>query len=425
MRPRGVYTYSALMNTFWHAGPRVIRLFSGVVASMAVARHLGPEDYGALCFATMIAALAAGLVQLGSLEVVTKISATHPEQIRSLLPAALRWRLFGAILAGGLIALIPFWLGQRAIYWVLAFLPLTLVPECIEAVFYGRNEFRVIAPIRAISAALGLILRLGLVTAGAGVEAFAMTTVLESGVAALMLLRFRRKSSDNPTGGVESSGLNLFQQSLPLAASGFLIAGVLRLDQFLLQALRPGVEMGYYYVVVRLFEVAGVLIPSYVSAILPDLARLRSFSQEAYREEMILIYRRIYQAGLLIAGASCLLAPWVIPLLFGSQYKASVPIFMAYSFAFPSFIVGSVRAMEFVISNKNQNHFLVALTLLPFQVFFCVVGIHWFGAAGLAGATALVSFISTTLFSMVIPALKESGDLQKEALKEFLCWKRC
>jgi O-antigen/teichoic acid export membrane protein len=315
-------------------------------------------------------------------------------------------------------------LGQRAIYWVLAFLPLTLVPECIEAVFYGRNEFRVIAPIRAISAVLGLILRLGLVTAGAGVEAFAITTVLESGVAALMLLRFRRKSSDNPTGGVESSGLNLFRQSLPLASSGILIAVMLRLDQFFLQALRPGVEMGYYIVVVRLFEAAGVLIPSYVSAILPDLARLRSFSLEAYQEKMILIYRKIYQVGLLIAGGSCLLAPWVIPLLFGSQYNASVPVFMAYSFAFPSLVVGSVRAMQFIISNKNQNHLLVALTLLPFQVLFCVVGIYWFGAVGLAGATALVSFISTTILSMVIPALKESGDLQKEALKGVLRWKR-
>jgi O-antigen/teichoic acid export membrane protein len=411
------------MGMFWHGGPRVIRLVSGVVASMAVARHLGPEDYGALCFATMIATLAAGLVQIGSLEVVTKTSATHPEEARSLLPAALRWRLLGAILAGGMIALIPLWLGQRAIYWILTFLPITLVPECIEAVFYGRQEFRTIAPLRAISAVLGLILRLGLVAAGAGVAAFAFATVFEGGVAALMLLRFRGKITGGPGGGPESSGLNLFQQSLPLAASGILIAGMLRLDQFLLQALRPGVEMGYYYVVVRLFEAAGVLIPSYVSAILPDLARVRSFSPEAYREKMIRIYRRIYQAGLLIAGGSCLLAPWVIPLFFGNQYEASVPVFMAYSFAFPSFVVGSVRAMEFIISNKNQNHLLVVLMLLPFQALFCLLGIHWFGAAGLAGATALVSFISTTLFSMVIPALKESGHLQKEALKGILKWK--
>ena len=420
---RGTLTYQALMNMFWHAGPRVIRLVSGVVASMAVARHLGPEDYGALCFAIMIATLAAGLVQICSLEVVTKTSATHPEQISALLPAALRWRFLGAILAGALIALIPLWLGQRAIYWILTLFPITLVPECIEAVFYGRKEFRVIAPIRAISAVLGLILRLGLVAAGAEVPAFAMATVLEGGVAALMLLRFRRVITGGHSGRLESPGLNLFKQSLPLATSGILIAVMLRLDQFLLQALRPGAEMGYYYAVVRLFEAAGVLIPSYVSAILPDLARLRSFSPETYREKMIQIYRRIYQAGLLIVGGSCLLAPWVIPLLFGSQYSASVPVFMAYSFAFPSLIVGSVRAMEFVISNKNQNHLLVALALLPFQVLFCVAGIYWFGAAGLAGATALVSFISTTILSMVIPALKESGDLQKEALKGILRWK--
>ena len=94
---------------------------------------------------------------------------------------------------------------------------------------------------------------------------------------------------------------------------------------------------------------------------------------------------------------------------------------MAYSFSFPSFAVGSIRAMEFVISNKSQNHLLVSLVLLPFQIILCMVGIYWHGPVGLAAAMALVAFVSTTLLSFALPPLQENWSLQKEALKSL--WK--
>ena len=134
-------------------------------------------------------------------------------------------------------------------------------------------------------------------------------------------------------------------------------------------------------------------------------------------------HRRTYQLGLLTAGFSCLVCPWVVPWVLGEKYTASIPILMAYSFAFPSFVIGSIRAMDFVICNKNLNHLVVSLCLLPFQVLFCVSGTLWLGPAGLAAAMALVAFVSTTLFSLILPPLRESGALQKEALSGLFRWR--
>ena len=403
----------------WHGGPRVLRLFSGLLASVAVARHLGPENFGVLCFATMIASLWAGLVQLGSLEVVTRTSAVAPEKITGLLRSAFQLRLAGAGLAGVLILAMPLWFGHKAVYWILAVFPLTLVPDCVEAAFYGQNQFRAMAPLRAASSLLGLVLRLGLVFFGAPVEAFAAATILEALVTGLLFLGFRHQLPSQKN--TEDSGNRYFlmRQSFPLVASGMVVAVMLKLDQFLLQTMRPG-DVGHYYVVVRLFEMAGVLIPSLVAALLPDLARLYSVSVEDYRKKMELIYQRTYQIGLAAALVSCALAPWGVPLVLGREYAPSVPIFMAYSFAFPSLVVGSIRAMEFVVMNKNMNHLLVSALLLPLQMLLCLAGIHWFGPVGLAAAMAIVAFISTTLFSMAVPPLKASGELQKAALRKIL-----
>lgn len=406
----------------WHASPRVFRLASGLLGSVAVARHLGPEDFGALCFATMIVSLLAGLVGLGSLEVVTRMSAVAPEIISSLLRSAFRLRLAGAGLASLLILAMPLWFGHKAVYWILALFPLTLVPDCIEAAFYGQNLFRAMAPLRAASSLFGLALRLGLVFLDAPVEAFAAATILEGLATGLLFLWVRRKLPSSKYSEDAADRNILLRQSLPLVSSGMVVAVMLRLDQFLLQTMRPGADVGHYYVVVRIFEMAGVLIPSLVAALLPDLARLLSISSEAYQKKMEKIYRRTYQAGLATGLLACAMAPWGIPLVFGSEYTESIPIFMAYAFAFPSFVVGSIRAMEFVVMNKNQNHLLVSAWLLPLQCLFCLVGIHWFGPVGLAAAMAMVAFVSTTIFSMVLPPLRASGELQKMALKKIFQW---
>ena len=406
---------------FWHAGPRIFRMLSGAIGSVVVARHLGPADFGELCFATVVVSLAAVLVQFGSLEVITKNAALHPGQARLLLRKAFFLRGVGALVAGGIVLVIPFWLGHPRLYQILALLPLTLVPDCVEAVFFGRSEFREVAPIRAISSFLGLATRLWLASRGGSVEAFATATVAEGAIHAFLFLLFRQRLPfSTPAPGLP--GLDLFQQSLPLVGSGLVVALTLKLDQFLLQGLRPGPDVGYYYVVVRLFEMAGILIPSFVAAILPEMTRLKSVSLHAYQMKMVLIYRRTYLLGLLAAGFGAGAAPWLIPLLFGANYVPAVPIFVAYAFLFPSLVVGSVRAMEFVISNKNMNHLLVSLLLLPLQLGFCAAGIHWFGPTGLAAAMAVVGFISTTVFSLILPPLRESGALQRKALGGLLRW---
>jgi PST family polysaccharide transporter len=417
-----IFASATAQSALWHAGPRILRVGSGIIASVVVARHLGPENFGILSFATMLATLAAGLVQLGSLEVISKNAAIHPEKMHSLLRSAIQMRLWGALLSAVVISVLPVWFGHQALYLILAILPLTWVPDYVEAAFYGRSEFRTLAPVRVFSSLLGMGLRLYLATHDKPIEAFAMVTVIEGGTTALLFLWFRKKI---PGGNLPQAPFPcslLFRQSMPLVASSMVVAVMLKLDQFLLQALLPGEDVGYYYVVVRLFEMAGVLIPSLIAVLLPELARLRAASEQAYAQKMAFIYRRTYQLGLLAAAFGAVVAPWLIPFLFGASYAPAVPIFAAYAFMFPSLLVGSVRAMEFVISNKNINHLLVSLLLLPLQLGFCGLGIHWFGPTGLAAAMVVVGFISTTVFSLILPPLRESGVLQRKALSDLLRW---
>ena len=401
----------------WHFGPRCVRLISGLIGSGAVARHLGPETFGILAFATMVAMLATSLVQLGALEVLTKATAVNPGQVPSLLRSGLLLRFLGFLPAAGLIGVASMWFGHASLYAILALLPLTLVPDAVEAVFFGKSCFRQTAPVRTLAAVAGLAARLFLVAHDAPVEAFAWVTVGEGLLTGLLFLWMGRGLWRGPDPAQPQNWKKVFCQSLPLAGTALAVGLTLRLDQFILQTLRPGADVGHYLAVVRMFEMAYVIIPSFLAVLLPDFARWRHLNANEYQLRMIRLYTLTYRWGFVASCGLALLAPWVVPLIFGGAFRPGIPIFMVYAFTLPSFVVGNIRAMDFVVRDQNIHHLTVILCLLPIQIPLCWWMVTWAGPVGLALAMVAVTFISTTAFSLMLPPLRETGRLQAMALK--------
>jgi O-antigen/teichoic acid export membrane protein len=265
--------------------------------------------------------------------------------------------------------------------------------------------------------ATGLAARLILVFYGAGMEGFAWITVGEGLILGSLMIWKGRKMFRAQKDKEPCSWRSFLNQSLPLVAVAFVVGLALRLDQFILQACRPGPEVGYYLVVVRLFEMGNILIPSLLAVLLPDLARWQHLAIDEYQGKMVRLYTLTYRWGFLASCFLSLLAPLVIPILFGDSFRASIPIFMAYAFTFPSFLIGNIRAMDFLIRGQNEHHLIVILCLVPIQIPLCWWMATWAGPLGMALAMVATTFISTTLFSLVLPPLREAGQLQVLALK--------
>jgi O-antigen/teichoic acid export membrane protein len=406
-----------LKSFLLHVAPRIFRLVTGIIGGAVVTRHLGPENFGVFAFANMVAAWACCLLQIGSLEVITKNTAVNPGQISKQVQIGLLFRFLGSLPAMGIILISSAWFGHMSLYSILALLPLTLIPDAIEAVFFGRSQFDQTALIRMVVSAMGLAARLVLVFYGARMEGFAWITVGEGLIIGSLMLwkgrtMFRAQQNEEPC-----SWRSFLTQSLPLVAVAVVVGLALRLDQFILQVCRPGPEVGYYLVVVRLCEMGNIIIPSLLAVLLPDLARWQHLAKDEYQRKMVRLYTLTYRWGFLASCFLALLAPLVIPILFGDSFRASIPIFMAYAFTFPSFLIGNIRAMDFLLRGQNEHHLIVILCLVPIQFPLCWWMATWAGPLGMALAMVAVTFISTTLFSLVLPPLRDVGRLQVLALK--------
>jgi O-antigen/teichoic acid export membrane protein len=360
---------------------------------------------------------ASSLVGLGALEVLTRAVAAQPESGVFALRVILRLRSLGAGLAafifigGGLIFLRP------DLVLILAAVPVLLIPDAVEAYFFGEKRFHQTAPLRVVAAMLGLAARLGLASTQAGLPAFAVVTVLELGVIAAGLL-FMSPTRHQASPRVTRLDLATYgKQGVPLAIAALVLAFSMRIDQFTLAWLRPGAELGNYYAVLRFFEFILMIFPSITAALLPRLTLLYETDREKFSAEMVKIYRNCYLWGLASAVFLSILSPWLVSLVFGHAYEDATPIFHIYSFCLVFALVGSIRGMYLIITKNTVAHLRVCIFCLAISPLTIVAPTYMYGAYGLAFAMPFNYALSSVLTSKILKSLSADWEIQKKAMR--------
>src|SRR5690554_6752271 len=192
---RRLQTY--LNNSLWIMGEKVLGMGLAFIATVFVARYLGPEDFGALAYALSLTALfaTAGHMGLSGLVVreIVKDEANHGET----LGTAVLLKLLG--MAGGYVALLIYaasyeGLGSTEFYLIaLAGAALLFRPmDVIDFWFQAFVQARYTAIARISSHVATTAFKLALIFGGASLMYFATAQILQSALAALLLLVFFR-----------------------------------------------------------------------------------------------------------------------------------------------------------------------------------------------------------------------------------------
>ena len=184
-----------LNNSIWIMAEKVLGMGLAFIATVFVARYLGPEDFGSLAYALSLAALfsSAGHMGLSGL-IVREIVKNEADRGETLGTAALL-KFFG--MAGGYVVLLFYagsyeGLGTTEFYLIafagaaLLFRPMDVVDFWFQAFVQAR--YAAIARISSHLATTGF--KLALVFAGSSLVYFATAQVLQAALASMLLLGF-------------------------------------------------------------------------------------------------------------------------------------------------------------------------------------------------------------------------------------------
>ena len=297
-------------------------------AVLVLARTLSPEGRGTFAFITVAAFIATRITRIGGNEATMIFAAQRPERRPALLGNLLAWSTAGSAVAGGIVALLFLALGSHRPAGMsevdCALLGVGIV--CI-AVFEAGNGFltgcgwireRAAALLWApwlYAALLGVLaLTTGLTVARAVVVWCVIHVAWAAGV---WLPSVRRAGISRPSWPLFAESVRFGSRAYVGTLSDFLN---FRTDQLLMGFLATQAALGVYAVAVNASEVLLYLPDAVGMALLPYIARAGG----ARVRETLDTFRRLALITLFTLVLAAIVAPPLIPAVFGRDYDASV-----------------------------------------------------------------------------------------------------
>jgi O-antigen/teichoic acid export membrane protein len=303
-----------------------------IVVGILVARSLGPHDRGLYAFLGLMGSLVLPLLSFGFGGGVIYLVSSGKwkcEQIAStVLAVGIAQGLFDAAVVGGLRML--GWLGKTGaelppglLAIVLAILPAQGASLMLTRLLLGAGCYATLNVLSlAMAAGLPLLLAALVLVAGFGlpgaVAAYAATNVLST-VALVVLVwrRFHPSTKLEPVFFREASayGAKVWLGDVAARAN-------LRFDQFVLGAFATASSLGRYSIAVGLTELLWLGPDSLGPVLFNRLAGSKGTEERAALTEQI--HRALIFLVIVLAAGLGLVAPWLVPLVYGSPFAEAV-----------------------------------------------------------------------------------------------------
>ena len=309
----------------------VIRLAVGLVTSLGLARHLGPEAFGSYqtMLSWMLVFIALGSGGLQSV-VIQRLAISNAP--RDVLGTVFRLRLAWVGLALLLSTVLPILLrwshGEILCVLVLApslFLQFSDLPDYL---FQSRME-----PLPALLArSSGSLIALAAMGIGIllnfGVLFFCAAFVLDQ-IVGFVVLWHRNQRAGVPFASWRFDpkiASELMREAWPMLLTTLSLLVYTRIDLVMLRQLSSPEQVGYFAASSRLAQLWAFVPLVLVNAIFPMLARLRLTDSVAYTQKSKDFIAVLGFSGLLLALVLSIGAPWIVPLLLGKDYAPTIPM---------------------------------------------------------------------------------------------------
>jgi len=392
---------------------RLAVLPAGLVASVFLARVLGPADFGVYSVAMSIITWAqmtiSMLLNRASVKLIAETTEWQP-----VATALTQIQLFLGIAAGALAFLAAPALAdslrapelEPVLRVFSAAIPMSALAQAYRNVLNGRRAFRRSALLPVVSEISRLLLLVLLVGIGLGMTGAALATI---GASCAGLWVARRSLDLRLWRRVHIPRRRLLRYSLLLFLDTMSRRLHKRIDLWAVQALAGATAAGHYGAA-RSFDSAGQVFSRAFSPLV--LAGVSDAWEHGRRDEARAIMRQGLRLTLWLLPFAALgagAAPALISLIFGASFGPAAPLLVWVSFSIVAAVIMSVAAAMLAAVGRPGSTFAFSGPLLV----LALAG-HWIlvprvGAVGAAATTALATWAVAAAMMIAIRRWFQTG----------------
>lgn len=403
----------------WLIARRVINLLNTLVLSVLVARHLGPDGFGVLNYATSLVAIVAPLTTLGLRNLSLREYTLHPGEASEILGTVTVLRLGGTLLSLAVVYFVAFRFpieheNIAILCLILAGAVVFRTMDTIQEHFIADQDPKpfVVASVLILLAFTGI--KIALILSDCSVDAFILANAAQTTAQGLgVVVAYRRTRGALPGLRFDFPRMiRYIQQAFPLMLGAMSAVIYLKIDILFLSNMAGKEVTGIYSVAARLSE-AWYLLPSALAlAMFPRMVQIRAESPERYMRGMQDAMDMFAAFGTLIAVSSIFWAAPVVRVLFGEAYAASVSVLQIYVWVGIVFATRSLLHKWLLAEGLFWGSAFINITGAVINIVLNIILIPTFGAEGAAVATLLSYSLSPVLLAPIVPSIRPAAVMQ-------------
>ncbi len=409
-------------NVVWLFADKILRMGLGVSVSLAIARFLGPGQFGSLNYYSALVGLFGAIAGLGLDQIVVRDVVHRPECEPEFTGTALGLRFCSSILCSATCLAILYWTGAlgRGNYLGLFFA--LMLPFDSSAVFEFlfqakvQSKYTVIA--RNSAFAVITVVRLSFLYLHMPLVFFAAAYLMESSLgAALMLISYARHSGHGLHLGFSASrAREMVKESWPVILSASAIVIYLRIDVIMLQSMAGSPAVGIYAAATRVSEV-WYFVPMGIMTTVSPLITSYRINEKLYYERLQQFFSGMAACSVAVSLTVTLAYPFIMGRLFGPRFAASAPILAVHVWS-SIFVFLGVAQLPWMVTEKRLKISMFQTSLgAVANILINVILIPKLQGMGAAIATVISYAISGVFANLLFRDTRHIFSMQMNAFR--------
>ncbi len=189
----------------------------------------------------------------------------------------------------------------------------------------------------------------------------------------------------------------LMMESWPFIISGFIFPIYMNIDVVMIKYFMDEYSVGIYSVAIRIITQISMLGTIFSSLLFPIIVRLKINHPQCYRDTVISSVSLVLVFSLVTVVFLVLSAKYLIPELFGNEFRPAIPVFNILSIALMFLWPAGIFTRLLVIEAATKIEMIKTLIAALMNVLLNILLIPKYGLEGAAIASVSAYFISDLL----------------------------
>jgi O-antigen/teichoic acid export membrane protein len=400
-------------NTGWVFISRILSMVISFIATIIIARNLGPGNYGQLSYAVSFVAIFSFIASLGIDSVLYRELIKFPEKKKEYLGSAFTLKLIAGIVTAVVIIISAIFFSQddvsKTLIFILAATFLFYPPGIVNYEFQARVKSKLPSIASFLITVILNVLKILVIFSHKGVIYLALILLLEPILSsAFLMIAYKVEFNETIFSWKFDKDISkrILIDSWPMIIMGAFGVIYGRIDQVLIKNMLDSTSVGIYSAAVTIAEAWYFAHGIITTSMYPAVVNAKKVSEELYEKRLKKFIIVLFLLSVGICIATMIFAPLIMGILYGAAFSGSVIILQIYVWANVGVALNSLVFNYLITENYRKIILITSFVPMIINVILNLIWIPKYGIVGSAYATA-ISYVLGPLSIMLFKPTRE------------------